>query len=138
MYFPPEFLEKDLLPDGTDTQHSPGGLFVRRLWAGGSLKFSDDTPMQTSPAHHIPCREEITDVQIKGPETSEKVWVEVTRTIGSRRRPRDYPETFLVREKRKLVFMTAKPEELSQSSREKGIAGDGATIPIEVDKLTSL
>ncbi|KAJ5501975.1 hypothetical protein N7463_004849 [Penicillium fimorum] len=39
IYFPPQVTLSQLLPDCTDTLHTPGEPFNRRLWAGGNLRF---------------------------------------------------------------------------------------------------
>lgn len=83
VYFPPQVLNSDLLPDGTDILHSPGRPFVRRLWTGGSLSFNRN---QFFGLHMINmsalCKEEITDVWTKGQEDDEKVFVAIRRRIG--------------------------------------------------------
>src|SRR6266702_756832 len=40
VYFNPAMPADELLPDGTDPLQSPGPPFVRRMWAGGYLRFS--------------------------------------------------------------------------------------------------
>lgn len=39
VYFPPPTRPSSLLPDGTDTLHSPGPPYTNRLWAGGRIYF---------------------------------------------------------------------------------------------------
>lgn len=74
-----------LLPDGTDALHSPGGEWVRRMWAGGSV--------QVRPSYHHPtagvrlgkpleCLERITDVQLRGDKDSEKIFVTIDRAFA--------------------------------------------------------
>ncbi|KAK3692059.1 hypothetical protein B0T22DRAFT_374160, partial [Podospora appendiculata] len=41
VYFPLQEPASSLLPDGTDASQAPGGIYTRRMWAGGSLKFAD-------------------------------------------------------------------------------------------------
>ena len=95
VYFNPAMPANELLPDGTDPLQSPGPPFVRRMWAGGSLRFRPcegplDTPGTEYPSHdQIPlngsrwvCHEIIRDVQIKGREGEEKVFVGIERRIG--------------------------------------------------------
>jgi len=41
VYFPLQVPGSALAPDGADADHCPGAPFVRRLWAGGSLTFSE-------------------------------------------------------------------------------------------------
>lgn len=38
IFFNPAMSTPDLLPDGTDASQSPGGPWVRRMWAGGSMQ----------------------------------------------------------------------------------------------------
>lgn len=83
VYFAPQVPANELLLDGTDTLHSPGPPFVRRMWAGGSLVFNAarkrhlqlDTTRAT-------CIERISDVSVKGTEGEEKVFVNIERRIG--------------------------------------------------------
>jgi hypothetical protein len=83
VYFPPQVLNSDLLLDGTDNLHSPGQPFVRRLWTGGSLSFNRNNifGLHTNNLAAM-CREEITNVWIKGQEGEEKVFVAIRRRIG--------------------------------------------------------
>jgi len=39
VYFPIQVPASMLTPDGTDPDHAPGYPFVRRMWAGGSVRF---------------------------------------------------------------------------------------------------
>ncbi|PBP18486.1 hypothetical protein BUE80_DR010859 [Diplocarpon rosae] len=84
VYFPPAVLSRGLLPDGTDSLHSPGPPFVRRLWAGGSLTFnlSGKSQLQLNNHRLAHCAEDVTNVRIKGIEGDEKVFVSVRRQIG--------------------------------------------------------
>lgn len=95
VYFNPAMPADELLPDGTDPLQSPGPPFVRRMWAGGSLRFRSfegplDTPGMKYPSHgqillngsRWVCHEFIRDMQIKGREGEEKVFVGIERRIG--------------------------------------------------------
>ncbi|KAH0538744.1 hypothetical protein FGG08_004697 [Glutinoglossum americanum] len=83
IYFPPQIPESLLLPDGTDPLQSPGAPWVRRLWAGGSVKWSPD-PMRTLRlrGQRAVCMENITDVEIKAKGEAEKVFVTIERRVG--------------------------------------------------------
>ena len=70
-----------LLPDGTDSFHSPGTPYDHRLWAGGRMKFSL-TPIWRARKDVLTCIEEIHDVRERGPIGSEKVFVTIRRYIG--------------------------------------------------------
>ncbi|KAI9723504.1 MAG: hypothetical protein M1828_004234 [Chrysothrix sp. TS-e1954] len=84
IYFPPAIPGSDLLSDGTDPLQSPGPPFVRRMWAGGSVRWNaiPKRPLQLdgSPAVVL---ESIKDVTIKGKPGDEKVFVGIERRIGT-------------------------------------------------------
>ena len=84
IYFPPAIPGKDLLPDGTDPLQSPGPPFVRRMWAGGSVRWNNTSsqPLQLngSPAAVL---ESIRDVTIKGKPGDEKIFVGIERRVGT-------------------------------------------------------
>jgi len=83
VYFPSAIPINDLLPDGTDSLHSPGLPFVRRLWAGGSLSISQEARSHLAfTGERAFCRESIVDVDVKGTEGDEKVIVEIERKYG--------------------------------------------------------
>jgi len=118
-----------LLPDGTDPLQSPGGPFVRRMWAGGAVRFSNNphTQLHLDGARAV-CLESIKDVAIKGAPGSEKVFVGIERRIGvttSEDEPEESIRTRLLRatadddddfaagavgviERRNIVFMRAR------------------------------
>jgi len=71
VYFNPAIPADDLLADGTDPLQSPGDPFVRRMWAGGSLRFRPASKSKLSPVldgKRWVCHEFIRDVQVKGKE----------------------------------------------------------------------
>jgi hydroxyacyl-ACP dehydratase HTD2-like protein with hotdog domain len=81
IYFPPQVTLSQLLPDCTDTLHTPGKPFNRRLWAGGNLRFpAPSPPLDGSRAV---CLESIRNVVVKGREGDEKVIVTIERRIGN-------------------------------------------------------
>lgn len=81
IYFPPQVTLSQLLPDCTDTLHTPGEPFNRRLWAGGNLRFpASSLPLDGSRAV---CIESIRNVTVKGREEDEKVIVTIERRVGS-------------------------------------------------------
>ncbi|KAH7321747.1 hypothetical protein BKA65DRAFT_87906 [Rhexocercosporidium sp. MPI-PUGE-AT-0058] len=82
VYFPPPVLDSDLLPDGTDSLHSPGPPFVKRLWAGGSLVFNQRDKFQMKRFGNAVCAEDIADVSVKGNEGQEKVFVTIHRRMA--------------------------------------------------------
>ncbi|KAI9766815.1 MAG: hypothetical protein M1840_006290 [Geoglossum simile] len=83
VYFAPQIPESLLLPDGTDPLQSPGAPWVRRLWAGGSVKWNSD-PARTLRfcGQRAVCIESITDVVMKGKGEAEKVFVTIERRMG--------------------------------------------------------
>ncbi|KAF1998859.1 hypothetical protein P154DRAFT_438264, partial [Amniculicola lignicola CBS 123094] len=91
-FFPPSYHqafhhhdvdEKDLLRDGTDSLHSPGGDFVRRVWASGELRidleqyYSDGGWRRNK---RTICFETIKDVRLRGKADEEKIIVTIGRT----------------------------------------------------------
>ncbi|KAI1246826.1 hypothetical protein MGN70_010709 [Eutypa lata] len=76
VYFPPQIRSSGMLPDGTDPFQSPGAPFVRRMWAGGSVEFGSNLPLNSSPAL---CVESIDEVTVKGLPGEEKIFVNVLR-----------------------------------------------------------
>ena len=114
VYFPPQIPPSQLLPDGTDPDHSPGGAFVRRMWAGGSVRFADGWQEQLRlDGRRALCVESIGDVNItegRAPGT-EKIFVDVWRRYGSVGQEVDARDIATVQsspaieEKRVLVFM---------------------------------
>ena len=95
-----------LLPDGTDSWYSPGPPFTRRLWAGGSMEFLEDIPTDGQSFHST---EDIEDVQVKGGEGNEKVYVRIGREIFGGKYPgqleRQPSGKKRVAERRTLLFM---------------------------------
>lgn len=81
VYFPPQIPLSQLLPDGTDDLHSPGGPFTRRLWAGGRVRFADSDSLRLKGDRAV-CLESIRDVVVKGKEPDEKVIVKIERRMG--------------------------------------------------------
>jgi hypothetical protein len=129
VYFPPLIPTFKLLRDGTDTLHSPGHPWVRRMWAGGSLEFNDANLFQLRLRNQEAlCEERISDVVVKGTEGDEKIFVTIERivshpsTIASRERVQEYLKERMAKdseymgekslvEKRTLVFMRKKTRE---------------------------
>ncbi|KAJ4392234.1 prephenate dehydratase [Gnomoniopsis smithogilvyi] len=108
---------ESLLPDGTDSDHSPGPPFTRRVWAGGSLAFSQGWKSRITLDHsNWVCRETITDVRLRGalpedeisfesaPSSNHKIFVDVERLYSLIDLPND---PFIV-ERRTLCFMAPK------------------------------
>lgn len=131
IYFPPQVPLSQLLPDGTDTLHTPGEPFDRRLWAGGSVKFAD--PELLLNGRRAVCIESIRNVAVKGREGDEKVIVTIERRVGTVpeeeaaeksweriwQRNADDPGESAVVENRDLIFMRPKSEEQLQHDQEQ-------------------
>ncbi|KAI4138131.1 MAG: hypothetical protein L6R39_006950 [Caloplaca ligustica] len=100
VYLPSPTNVSSLGADDTDSLHSPGTPFTRRMWAGGDITF-------VGTIHHLLgkmiCRESITNVQVEGKEGEEKVFVTIQRNITVRGRG-----GYIV-ENRRLVFMRNRP-----------------------------
>ena len=108
IHFPPPIRSSELLPDGTDPMQSPGGVFTRRMWAGGEITFGRRVNFNNSPFH---CVERISDVEVKGEEENQKIFVEIQRSVfpgetpgASRDEKGSWTGGFL-QETRTLVFM---------------------------------
>ncbi|KAL3425721.1 hypothetical protein PVAG01_02512 [Phlyctema vagabunda] len=102
VYFPPQVPESQLLTDGTDPLHSPGGPYVRRMWAGGSVEFIGEPNLRFL-AGKMTCAEAIDEVQVKG----DKIFVGIRRSITTD----ESPEEPVLVENRNLVFMKEKSPE---------------------------
>lgn len=125
VYFPPQVTLTQLLTDGTDTLHSPGGPFKRRLWAGGRVRFPARSKLALDGSRAV-CIETIREIVSKGRPGEEKVIVKIERRMGpvqeaepeSKIRERiwrededDFGQSSLI-ENRDLVFLREKsPEE---------------------------
>lgn len=84
VHFSPPIRSSKLLPDGTDPMQSPGGLFTRRMWAGGDINFGRRKNFNNSPFH---CVERIADVEVKGHEENQKIFVKFERSVFPGERP---------------------------------------------------
>jgi len=82
VYFPPPTRPSSLLPDDTDPAQSPGDPFVRRMWAGGSIRFPDPNVCFSPGGSRSACAERITGVDVKGVEGDERVFVTIERRIS--------------------------------------------------------
>ncbi|CAA9958231.1 hypothetical protein PTMSG1_01796 [Pyrenophora teres f. maculata] len=76
----------ELLPDGTDALQSPGGPWVRRMWAGGSLQVKSDAYFDKScgfvldtPMVGTEC---IKNVELRGEGDAAKIFVTLERRFA--------------------------------------------------------
>ena len=134
VYFPPQVPTSYLLPDGTDALHSPGPPFNRRMWAGGSVRFFQSPGLD---GRRAVCVEGIRDVNVKGKQGEEKVFVGVERRVagveegeeeeGIRRRVwagrEEEGGDAVVVERRNLVFMRDRTGVEQEKEKEKERAG---------------
>lgn len=81
IYFPNPTTASQLLPDGTDTLHSPPPPFGQRLWAGGRVQFKKPSSilLNNRPAVLV---ERIRDVRVTGKAGFEKIFVGIERRIS--------------------------------------------------------
>ena len=83
VYFPPGYPLSSLLPDGTDPEQSPQGPYVRRMWAGGHIRF---IPSKSSvfrlDGFKSACLERVANVSIKGEENKERIFVTIERRFS--------------------------------------------------------
>lgn len=82
VYFNPVIPADRLLHDGTDPLQSPGAPFVRRMWAGGYVKFARGEGGPVLDGARWVCVEGIRDVAVKGRAGEEKVFVGIERRVG--------------------------------------------------------
>ncbi|RAR06654.1 hypothetical protein DDE82_003190 [Stemphylium lycopersici] len=123
IWFNPTLPTHDLLPDGTDASHSPGGPWVRRMWAGGSVRVKPHEYHDKSRGFTVGTQvagiERIKDVQLRGQGDAAKVFVTIERCFtrvgtkwGSLKKyhkaqmsnGHNWADAFL-REERNLVFL---------------------------------
>jgi hydroxyacyl-ACP dehydratase HTD2-like protein with hotdog domain len=86
IWFNPASPTQELLPDGTDTSHSPGGAWVRRMWAGGSISLKPDDYYDKTRGLTLDAvmagAERIKDVQLRGQDDAAKIFVTIERRFA--------------------------------------------------------
>jgi hydroxyacyl-ACP dehydratase HTD2-like protein with hotdog domain len=86
IWFNPAVLTPELLPDGTDASQSPGGLWVRRMWAGGSIQLKPDDYFDQSRGCTMDTvmagTEHIKHVRLHGEGDTAKVFVTIERRFA--------------------------------------------------------
>lgn len=88
VYFPSPTRPSSLLPDGTDTLHSPGPPFTHRLWAGGHIRFPQENRPLLLDGTRAAIVEGICSVRISGGAAgaagagAQKVFVGIERRVG--------------------------------------------------------
>lgn len=152
VYFPTAPLT--LMPDGTDAHHCPGGVYTRRMWAGGSVSFSasgkDGGGLELG--KDAVCVESVEGegIQVKGVAEEdgeqvrltgkEKVFVHVRRTYGPiTGLPDDIARVQTapsIEEIRTLVFMAENPPNVQQQPEERRVVKmPGATPTLSFDLI---
>jgi hydroxyacyl-ACP dehydratase HTD2-like protein with hotdog domain len=118
VYFPFQLPASRLAEDGADLDHAPGVPFVRRMWAGGSIRFHHDKKPLILNGDRAVCLEEIGDVALKGDGTGkEKVFVDIWRRYCTAA-DEGFPSADMIRdhasieERRTLVFMRPQTEDI--------------------------
>ncbi|KAK6432824.1 serine/threonine protein kinase, CMGC, CDC2/CDK subfamily, partial [Oleoguttula sp. CCFEE 5521] len=81
VYFEPTKPSSEMLPDGTNPDQSPGPPFTRRMWAGGRVLYNQDAPLTLSGQRGV-CAEFIRNVDVKGKEGEEKLFVRIERRLA--------------------------------------------------------
>lgn len=78
IYFEPTKRASSMLPDGTNPDQSPGDPFVRRMWAGGRVRYNHTNPFLLDGSRAV-CAEFIRSVTAKGKEGQERIFVGIER-----------------------------------------------------------
>lgn len=149
VYFNPAYPEDELLSDGTDPNQSPGYPFVRRMWAGGYVRYNPESGIKVDNSRHA-CVEGIRDVTIKGKSGEEKVFVGIERrfapvlqgetdnAVRSRlweEKESEFGESRII-ERRNIVFMYDKTPEELEAMRRQGSAPGPTKILKRMSPLT--
>jgi hypothetical protein len=86
IWFNPAWPTHELLPDGTDVSQSPGGPWVRRMWAGGSIQLRPDDYYHKKRGLTLDTEmagvERIKDVRLRGQDHSAKIFVTIERRFA--------------------------------------------------------
>ncbi|KAG9195925.1 hypothetical protein G6011_01046 [Alternaria panax] len=86
IWFNPAVPTFELLPDGTDASQSPGGPWVRRMWAGGSIQLRPDDYFDDSRGCTMDTAmvgtEHIKDVRLYGEGDTAKIFVTIERRFA--------------------------------------------------------
>lgn len=79
-YFPPRIPESELSSDGYETDWSPPAPFIRRMWAGGRLKWNKENMLRVG--QDVTMVSKATDVQVKkGGKRGDAVFIWVDKTL---------------------------------------------------------
>ncbi|KAF2484479.1 hypothetical protein BDY17DRAFT_323326 [Neohortaea acidophila] len=78
IFFEPTKPASVMLADGTNPDQSPGEPFVRRMWAGGTVRYNQANPFLLDASRGV-CAEFIRSVAVKGQPGRERVFVGIER-----------------------------------------------------------
>ena len=86
IWFNPAVRTTELLPDGTDASQSPGGPWVRRMWAGGSIQLKADDYFDAYRGYTLDTvmegTEHIKHVRLHGEGDTAKIFVTIERRFA--------------------------------------------------------
>ncbi|KAI4624878.1 uncharacterized protein J4E87_005359 [Alternaria ethzedia] len=86
IWFNPAVRTTELLPDGTDASQSPGGSWVRRMWAGGSIQVRPDEYYDRNRGFRVDFpmsgTEHIKHVRLHGEGDTAKIFVTIERRFA--------------------------------------------------------
>ncbi|KAI4941151.1 hypothetical protein J4E91_010942 [Alternaria rosae] len=86
IWFNPAVRTPELLPDGTDASQSPGGPWVRRMWAGGSIQVRPDEYYDHNRGFRVEFpmsgTEHIKHVRLHGEGDTAKIFVTIERRFA--------------------------------------------------------
>jgi hydroxyacyl-ACP dehydratase HTD2-like protein with hotdog domain len=86
IWFNPALPTRELLPDGTDASQSPGGPWVRRMWAGGSIQLRPDDYYDKARGLTLDTAmvgaERIKEVRLRGQDDATKIFVTIERRFA--------------------------------------------------------
>jgi len=86
IWFNPAVRTTELLPDGTDASQSPGGPWVRRMWAGGSIQVRPDEYYDRNRGFRVEFpmsgTEHIKHVRLHGEGDTAKIFVTIERRFA--------------------------------------------------------
>ncbi|KAI4678023.1 uncharacterized protein J4E88_006541 [Alternaria novae-zelandiae] len=86
IWFNPAVPTTELLPDGTDASQSPGGPWVRRMWAGGSIQVRPDEYYDRNRGFRVEFpmsgTEHIKHVRLHGEGDTAKIFVTIERRFA--------------------------------------------------------
>lgn len=141
-YFEPVLAPHEKMPDGTSEAHWPGGPFVRRMWAGGSVTFHEPSYSRLAILDgktEMVCIERVrsdqdSDVSVQMNEGDPeggggKVFVELEREyhlggINNSEKEKTKRVMMMMEEKRILVFMRGRKTRVGDDAKQaKSVKG---------------